>query len=88
MVSEILVPRFFLLLFSARFMDAKVIKNLRYEQIFYEKISFYGNFSFEVKKSTPKVCGFRILVYICRRNAALGNLKASFHCARLQFLCN
>ena len=44
MVSVILVPRFFLLLFSARFMDAKVIKNLRYEQIFNEKISFYGNF--------------------------------------------
>ena len=63
-------------------------KNLRYEQIFNEKISFYGNFSFKVKKRTPKVCGFRILVYICRRNAALGNLKASFHCARLQFLCN
>ena len=27
------------------------------------------------------------LQYLCRRKAALGNLKASFHCARLQYLC-
>ena len=27
------------------------------------------------------------LQYLCRRKAALGNLKASFHCARLHFLC-
>ena len=25
--------------------------------------------------------------YLCVRKAALGNLKASFHCARLHFLC-
>ena len=25
--------------------------------------------------------------YLCRRLAALGNLKASFHCARLHNLC-
>ena len=27
------------------------------------------------------------MYYLCRRKAALGNLKASFHCARLHFLC-
>ena len=27
------------------------------------------------------------MLYLCRRKAALGNLKASFHCARLHFLC-
>ena len=27
------------------------------------------------------------LHYLCRRKVALGNLKASFHCARLHFLC-
>ena len=30
---------------------------------------------------------FREKSYLCRRKAALGNLKASFHCARLHFLC-
>ena len=25
------------------------------------------------------------MYYLCRRKAALGNLKASFHCARLHF---
>ena len=25
--------------------------------------------------------------YLCIRKAALGNLKASFHCAHLHFLC-
>ena len=29
----------------------------------------------------------RKMSYLCRRKAALGNLKASFHCARLHFLC-
>ena len=29
----------------------------------------------------------RKMYYLCRRKAALGNLKASFHCARLHFLC-
>ena len=32
-------------------------------------------------------CGFIRIRYLCIRNAALGNLKVSFHCARLQFLC-
>ena len=27
------------------------------------------------------------LHYLCRRKAALGNLKTSFHCARLHYLC-
>jgi hypothetical protein len=32
-------------------------------------------------------CLICFLGYLCRRKAALGNLKASFHCARLHFLC-
>lgn len=63
--SVIFVPRFFLLLFSARYMGAKVIKNLGNEQISDEKILFFENFSSKVKKSTRKVCGFGILQYIC-----------------------
>ena len=27
------------------------------------------------------------LLYLCRRYAAFGNMKASFHCAHLQYLC-
>ena len=34
-----------------------------------------------------KACRFIRIHYLCRKNAAVGNLKASFHCARLQFLC-
>lgn len=65
MFSVIFVPRFSLLLFSARYMGAKVIKNLGNEQISDEKILFFENFSSKVKKSTRKVCGFGILQYIC-----------------------
>ncbi len=65
MFSVIFVPRFSLLFFSARYMSAKVIKNLENEQISDEKIIFFENFSSKVKKSTPKVCGFGILPYIC-----------------------
>ena len=37
----------------------------------------------------PKIfASFRRKAYLCRRKAALGNLKASFHCARLHFLCS
>ena len=63
--SVIFVPRFFLLLFSARYMGAKVIKNLENEQISDENFFFFENFSSKVKKSTRKVCGFGILQYIC-----------------------
>ena len=32
-------------------------------------------------------CFFGKIRYLCRRKAALGNLKTSFHCARLRYLC-
>ena len=36
----------------------------------------------------PKIfASFRRKAYLCRRKAVLGNLKASFHCARWHFLC-
>ena len=36
-------------------------------------------------KSFYKWTNSRKMYYLCRRKAALGNLKASFHCARLHF---
>lgn len=65
MFPLIFVPRFSLLLFSARYMGAKVIKNLENKQISDEKILFFENLSSKMKKSTQKVCGFGILQYIC-----------------------
>ena len=32
-------------------------------------------------------CFFGKIRYLCRRKAALGNLKTSFHCAHLHYLC-
>ena len=40
-----------------------------------------------LNKSFYKWTNSRKMYYLCRRKAALGNLKASFHCARLHFLC-
>lgn len=52
------------LLFAAFFLPvygANVIKNLGNEQISDEKIIFFENFSFQVKKSSRKFCSFRII---------------------------
>ena len=38
-------------------------------------------------KSEQTIAKSCFLLYLCRRKPALGNLKASFHCARLHFLC-
>ena len=42
---------------------------------------------FLLNKSSRIWTNSRKMYYLCRRKAALGNLKASFHCARLHFLC-
>lgn len=47
--------------FSARYMGEKVIKNLANEQISDEKIIFFENFSFKVKKNSRKFCSSRII---------------------------
>ena len=46
-------------------------------------VFFYKNMS----KNTKTFGGLKFSVYLCRREAALGNLKASFHCAHLHYLC-
>ena len=38
-------------------------------------------------KNGESFCYLWFLQYLCRSKAALGNLKASFHCARLHLLC-
>ena len=38
-------------------------------------------------KSTKLFGTFNYNLYLCIRKAALGNLNASIHCARLHFLC-
>ena len=43
-----------------------------------------GTFSTKSEQTIAKSC---FLLYLCRRKPALGNLKTSFHCARLHFLC-
>ena len=38
-------------------------------------------------KSTKSLAGFVLFVYLCSNWTAPSNLKASFHCARLHYLC-
>ena len=38
-------------------------------------------------KNVKKKVIFRKICYLCRRKVALDNLKASFHCAHLHYLC-
>ena len=40
-----------------------------------------------MKKSGDSFCNLFFLQYLCRNKAALGNLKAGFHCACLHLLC-
>ena len=47
-------------------------------------LKIWALFSTKSEQTIAKSC---FLLYLCRRKPALGNLKASFHCARLHFLC-
>ena len=60
--------------------------------VFYTYTATYSTVSchswpVSLNKSFYKWTNSRKMYYLCRRKAALGNLKASFHCARLHFLC-
>jgi len=58
-------------------MRLKALNHCKNNQIFLFIIIITKNFQGFSEKN----------MYFCIRNAALGNLKASFHCARLRFLC-
>ena len=78
--------------FAMDFRPAKVLQKSDYANRWRLYFSFLSVIFFLLKTKTiqKKLYSlqlYAVFYYLCIRNPALGNLKASFHCARLRYLC-